>query len=85
MQVTFRFYVSSVEETFFSFKYSLHAVYDKKVGGEDPNRRFWEATPSGQMTFEIQKKHFPSRIWEVGQVVDLSGAPVVVDERKAGV
>lgn len=36
------------------------------------------------MTFEIQKKNFPSRIWEVGQVIDLAGAPVVVDERKAG-
>ncbi len=79
MQVTFRFYVSSVEETTHDFRYSLHAVYDKKVGGEDPNRRFWEATPTGQMTFSIQKSKFPSRFWDVGQVIDLGGAPVVVD------
>lgn len=79
MKVTFRFYVSSIEESVHDFKYGLYAVYDKKVGGEDPNRKFWEATPSGQMTFCIQKSKFPTRIWEVGQVIDLTGAPVVVD------
>jgi hypothetical protein len=79
MPVTFRFYVGAIEEDLNSFKYLLWAVYDKKVGGEDPNRRFWEATPNGQMTFSIQKSKFPTRIWDVGQVVDLTGTPVAVD------
>ncbi len=78
MQVTFRFYVCAVEEYVSGFKYSLSAVYNKQVDGEDPNRKFWEATPSGQMTFQLQKDRFPQAIWKVGEVVDLTGVPLGV-------
>jgi hypothetical protein len=75
MKLDMRFVVRSVNDLVSGREYTLGAVFS--TDPKSPNKKFWEATPSGDIRFVLAKDKVPHRLLKPGQEVTVS---IVEDE-----
>lgn len=69
MKLEMRFVVRSITDHVSAREYRLGAVFS--TDPKSPNKKFWEATPSGDLVFVLAKDKVPHRLLKPGQEVTL--------------